>query len=38
VTLTRADRAAYTGVAEAQRLKGFEAIDVSFAPDRERDQ
>jgi membrane protein len=32
VTLTRADRAAYTGAAEAQRMKGFEDIDVTFSP------
>jgi membrane protein len=32
VQLTRADRAAYTGVAEAQRIKGFEDIDVTFSP------
>ena len=31
VDLTRADRAAYTGYAKAQRHKGFETVDVSFA-------
>jgi membrane protein len=30
VTLTPADRAAYTGQATAQRSKGFEEVDVSF--------
>ncbi len=36
VDLTPGDRAAYTGLAEAQRLKGFEEVDVSFGP-RPRD-
>jgi uncharacterized BrkB/YihY/UPF0761 family membrane protein len=30
VELTRGDRAAYRGQAQAQRAKGFETIDVSF--------
>jgi uncharacterized BrkB/YihY/UPF0761 family membrane protein len=30
VELTRADEAAYRDVAEAQRMKGFEQIDVDF--------
>jgi membrane protein len=30
VSLTRGDRAAYTGQATAQRSKGFEDVDVSF--------
>ncbi|MDQ6874326.1 MAG: YihY/virulence factor BrkB family protein [Actinomycetota bacterium] len=33
VELTRGDRRAYTGQAEAQRAKGFQAIDVTFHPD-----
>jgi uncharacterized BrkB/YihY/UPF0761 family membrane protein len=32
VDLTRGDRAAYTRQAEAQRLKGFEDVDVTFGP------
>lgn len=33
VELTRGDRLAYTGQAEAQRAKGFQAIDVTFRRD-----
>ncbi|PZS14476.1 MAG: ribonuclease BN [Pseudonocardiales bacterium] len=33
VELTRGDRLAYTGQAEAQRAKGFQAIDVTFSRD-----
>lgn len=36
VDLTAGDRLAYTRQAEAQRLKGFEEVDVSFGP-RPRD-
>ncbi len=32
VDLTRGDKAAYTRAAEAQRLKGYEEIDVTFNP------
>lgn len=32
VDLTHADRAAYTGQAQAQRSKGFEQVDVRFNP------
>jgi membrane protein len=32
VILTRGDRRVYTGQAKAQRSKGFETVDVSFAP------
>lgn len=35
VDLTRADRAAYTTYAKAQRHKGFETVEVSFGPVRE---
>ncbi|MEP7161896.1 MAG: YihY/virulence factor BrkB family protein [Dermatophilaceae bacterium] len=31
VDLTEADRAAYAGLARAQRLKGFQAVEVTFA-------
>lgn len=36
VDLTRGDRRAYRGQAQAQRLKGFEEVDVTFGP-RPRD-
>jgi len=36
VELTQGDRRAYTGLAEAQRSKGFEDIDVSFDRQPER--
>ena len=36
VDLTPGDRAAYSAMAEAQRLKGYEDIDVTFGP-RPRD-
>lgn len=34
VSLTRGDRKAYRGQAEAQRAKGFERVDVSFGDDQ----
>jgi membrane protein len=40
VDLTRGDRSAYAGQAEAQQAKGFETIDVSFGarPDADEDE
>jgi uncharacterized BrkB/YihY/UPF0761 family membrane protein len=35
VELTRGDRDAYTGQAEAQRAKGFQHIAVTFHPDED---
>ena len=36
VTLTSGDRRAYTAQAEAQQMKGFQDVDVTFdKPDRE---
>ena len=32
VDLTKGDRAAYASLAEAQRLKGFEEVEVTFGP------
>jgi membrane protein len=36
VSLTRGDERAYSGLAEAQRAKGFQDIDVSFHPDADK--
>ena len=36
VSLTPADRKAYTGQAKAQRAKGFEHIDATFHPHDDR--
>jgi hypothetical protein len=35
VDLTAGDRRSYTGLAKAQRSKGFQEVDVTFDPPRE---